>query len=264
MCNPRRVRVTATRNLTAAWREEIEQTASLTGTVTGEARITHAFGADLPAPVRAAFARMLDADPAWQWADGGYRLEVEGGVVTYFPDSAEVEIHAWATAEISAEASARREMSGTTEVTGEGEGEGEYYEDGFAGRTKGKATKAAREAAERAAEADARARLSEESAAESAEARRRLQAERGAVEEEARANAAEQLRETGEERRVTLEADARRRLEEIGERCMLPLRERLRDTYVEVLTAYARSQGAQNLVTRDEGGVATIEFEMRA
>ena len=39
MCNPRRVTITATRELAEAWRQEVSRTVELTGRVAGEARV---------------------------------------------------------------------------------------------------------------------------------------------------------------------------------------------------------------------------------
>src|SRR5262249_57039713 len=55
MCNPRRVRITATRELAEAWQREVTRSVQLRGRVVGEARARQALGDALSTPVRVAF-----------------------------------------------------------------------------------------------------------------------------------------------------------------------------------------------------------------
>jgi hypothetical protein len=87
MCNPRRVSITATRELAEAWRREVSRTVQLRGRVVGEARVRQALGPTLGVPARRALdAALAGGVEGWREVEGGYRHDVEGGYVVYRPD----------------------------------------------------------------------------------------------------------------------------------------------------------------------------------
>ena len=92
MCNPRRVRVQATRKIAEAWRAEIEQAATARGDVSSKAQLVQSISDLLPPRARLAFEQAMQVSAEWAWTDGEYRRAVPGGYVAYRPDTGELEI----------------------------------------------------------------------------------------------------------------------------------------------------------------------------
>lgn len=260
MCNPRRIRVQATRRIAEAWQAEIEQAHRAHGDVTAEARLAQSIGDLLPPPARTAFEQAMRSAADWEWADGEYRRVVPGGQVTYRPDSGELEIVIKLSVAIEEIATATLVERGevTDEVTADASGT--YY-----GGTQN--AEHARVQAQRTA--DARA---DEMAAARAEAlKHRAQETARHVLNERTAEAAEQARATAEERLTTrademrpeLDQQAGDRLQAVREETLKGIFQLVAAGYSAALQAYAAENG-ENLRVSEEGGVIQIQFEVEA
>ena len=93
MCNPRRVKVTATRDINERWEIEVQRCVEMSEFVRGEARITQSLQGSLGEPILLAIQRALEEGVAGWEEDGDvYRHDVEGGYVSYRPATQELEI----------------------------------------------------------------------------------------------------------------------------------------------------------------------------
>ncbi|WP_433830891.1 hypothetical protein ACQP2E_12060 [Actinoplanes sp. CA-015351] len=263
MCNPRRIRVRASRQLAEAWRAEVTRTAQASDTATGEARLTQPLGRQLPGPVRQRLVDLLRATPGWRVVDGALRREMPGGYVEYRPDTGEVAIVARVTAEFTVEASATRADSGEAQGTADAEFEASYYTDGYAGRTKAVAEREANEKAGQDATVQARENALRNAEAERAAALQRLQEAAADIDEEARARALAAI----EEERARREADARNEAALLAQTYQQDyLREinlPLAQAYRDILVAHAQRVGAGGLTVQENGDFIDIQFNQR-
>jgi hypothetical protein len=261
VCNPRRIRVKATREIRKAWKAEIEQAATARRDVTAEARLVQSIGDLLPPPAKAAFEAAMRADPRWELIDGEYRRAVPGGHTAYRPDTGELEIVIQLSAAIEEVATHTLVASGevTDEVTTEAVGT--YYTDGFRGRTKKRAATQAKAAAEKAADAlaDRRGKSLELTAAETA--KHELNERAGQAREMARLKAEEKLTLRADEVKQNLDQEAGKRLEAVQQETLAGVFELVARGYSAALQAYAAEHG-ENLVVTEEDGVIQIQFEM--
>ncbi|GAA1392541.1 hypothetical protein GCM10009639_24350 [Kitasatospora putterlickiae] len=254
MCNPRRIRVRATRELALAWEEEVRRTVVRRGEVVGEARITESLRGTVGAPTLAALPRAFAGSPGWRETDEGYRHPVGGGYVLYRPDTAELEIVATASAVVESVGEASRAVSGEVRDTFEAQGEGVWYDD-EPGLTQARAR--------RQAQADAELRLRQ-----AGERRIREEVERAgerlAAELDAAAGSAADAayaRATAE-REARLRSDAATRLAAVGVAARNLFHEVLAVAYRDALLAFARSRGAEGIRCSERDGVLEIEFEL--
>lgn len=264
MCNPRRIRVRATRTISEQWRAEIVRTASVTDTVTGEARLTHPLASMLAPAARHGFDRAVSSDPAWEWVNGEYRFQAPGGQAMYRPDTGELEIVVQLSAGIEAEGRAVRTATG--EVTDEVHSEREvtYYLDGFAGRTRERVEGEGQQTVDAEAEqlaAERGAVLSERAQEYASDA---MQANAPDVEAEALADAQRRVTEHGQRVRVELEHRAQRGLDDLQRQILEAVFCTVASGYQHALLDYARQHGAENISVADNDGVIEIAFEMEA
>jgi FtsH ternary system domain X2 len=256
MCNPRRVRVRATRELAEAWAQEVRRQATRTGRTAGTARVRESLADSIGGPTLAALADLLGRLDGWtETPDGTFTHELEGGTITFDPVTRELEITATVTGEVSvteeAAATVDTEVSGTVEA----EGEGIYYDDGYGGlneqtaqrdaeqnldRAMAEAVRRRREQASRDADAAAGDAVAREAAAR---AEASYAAAAAAQEQELRRAAADQLMAVGAQGRALFNAA-------------------LAQAYRDAILAYARSRRASNLHHSEQGGVLDIEFEL--
>jgi FtsH ternary system domain X2 len=256
MCNPRRVRVRATRELAEAWEQEVRRQVTRTGLAAGEARVSESLADSVGGPTLAALTDVLARTDGWtERDDGTFSHELDGGVITFDPSTCELEI----TATMSVEVSVTGEASTTvdTQVSGtvEAEGEGVYYDDGWGGRTA--------ETAQR----DAERNLSV--AMEEALRRRREQASQeaevaagDAVEREAAARAEAAFAAAAAAREDELRRAAADRLMAVGVQGRALFNAALAEGYRDAILAYALSRRASNLHHSEQDGVLDIEFEL--
>jgi hypothetical protein len=256
MCNPRRVTISASRDLAEAWQREVARTVRVEADVVGEARIVQRLGDTLGGPALAALERALAAgDPDWQAVESGYRHDVAGGYVVYRPDDQSLEIVAVRSDRVEGAGSASEILHGEVRATITAEAEGHYYDDGWGGHTAARAEETARQAAQARLDEEARGRLEEAS----------LQAEagvQGAVEAQAAERARQALEETSRQRREALEGQAREHLETVGLRARQAFHSMLGRAYRDAILAYARRHGAEVVADRQAGGVIEIELNL--
>jgi hypothetical protein len=266
MCNPRRIRVEATRQLVEAWSHEVRRQVTLHGEAVGRAEVRQPLGSMLGAPVLATLERVLQDHEGWREVPEGFRLDLEGGYVVYHADTRELETVAELRTQVSAEQEATTSVGGVVTETLHVEGEGRYYDDSWGGYTEQTARRDAEQDARRRladAEQDARRRLAD--AAAERLARARQEAEAAAQEEtEARARAAaeEALSRARSAAQADLDRAAAERLEVIGARAQEALNGVLALAYRDAILAYARSRRAAGLEVSEADGVLRIEFEM--
>lgn len=257
MCNPRRVSVTATRDLADAWEQEVCRTARVSGRVAGEARIRRPLAATMSDQVVRAFEGQLASGAGgWQETpDGAYRVDLAGGYVVYRPDDRSLEIVARLEEEIDAEGTATETVGGALTGTAAVEGTGTYYDDGWGNRDEN--------TARREADADAARKLEEEVRRQLDTARRAGEdAADAAVRARAEASARAELDRATERRRATLEREATERLAAFTVAAMRTVNVCLGGAYRQVLTAQARSRGATELVEHEDGDTIEISFRL--
>jgi len=257
MCNPRRVRVTATREIAEEWRRSVERSVSLGGWARGEARVRRPLG-QMGAPVLAALQMLLDRGAeGWNETERGFRLEIEGGYLIYDIDAQELEIVAVLEDEVQATGSAGTELRGQVRERLETEQEGRYWDDGYGGRTEEVARREAEQAAQRELDRSTAQHLAD--AADQAEA---AEAER--LQTAAREDAERQLAVQQAARDAELAEAARARLDAVGLRALRAFNGLLAEAYRDAILAYARSRGADGIRCDDNNGTLEIEFRIDA
>lgn len=261
MCNPRRVRVQATRKIAEAWRAEIEQAATARGDINSEARLVQSITDLLPPPARLAFEQAMRVSPEWVWTDGEYRRTVPGGHTAYRPDTGELEIVIRLS--VAIEAIGTETLVATGEVTGEvtAEATGTYYADGFGNKTRKSAMKRAQAAAD--ARADELAEKRKEALRFQAEeaARHQLNERSGEAAEEARRTAERQLTLQAAELQPDLDRQAGQQLDAVQSETLKGIFQLVASGYSAALQAYAAEYG-ENLQVSEDDGVIQIQFEV--
>ncbi|HUC23602.1 MAG TPA: hypothetical protein VMA73_12915 [Streptosporangiaceae bacterium] len=257
MCNPRRVRVRATRQLAEAWEQEIRRQVTRSGDAVAEARVREPLESSVGGPTLAALASVLDRTAGWeQDANGVYRHALDGGYIAFDPDSRELEIVARQSGQVSAVGEAVTVVHAEITDVVEGEGVGTYYDDGWGGITA--------EDAQRAAEEDLRQSLSAQVEARRAEARRATDESRG---EEVRAQAERRADSAYAAAAAARTEELRRRAAEalvsVGIEGRNLFHQALAEAYRDAILAYARSRRADNLHYSENGGVLEIEFDLQ-
>jgi FtsH ternary system domain X2 len=255
MCNPRRVRVQATRQLAEAWDHEVRRQVTLGGRAVGRASVREPVAERLGGPVLRTLDSALAGLDGWYAVADGYRVDLDGGYAQYYSDSGELEITAELADDIQAQGEAAATVRAEVQAMIEAQGTGTYFDDGYGGLTE--------QTAHRDAEADAQRLLAEVAAERVAQARRtaesgadqqlRAQAEAAAQEALAAATAArvEQLQRAAGERLATVGVQARGRFSQAVARA----------THSAIL-AYAQTRRAQGLRVEERNGTVTIQFEM--
>ena len=261
MCNPRRVRVQATRKIAEAWRAEIEQAATARGDVSSEARLVQSIGDLLPPRARQAFEQAMRVSAEWVWADGEYRRTVPGGYVAYRPDTGELEIVIELRVAIEAVGTAALVASGEVSDEVKATATGQWYDDGWGGRTKARAKEQAQAAADaKADELAAKRREALKFQAEEA-ARHELNLRTEEAAREAKLTAERQLTLQAAELRPDLDQRAYQQLEAVQSETLKGIFQLVAAGYSAALQAYAAENG-ENLVVTEEDGVIEIQFEV--
>jgi len=256
MCNPRRVRVHATRKIAEAWRAEIKQAATARGDVSAEARLVQAIDDLLPPPARQAFEQAMRDAPDWVWTGTEYRKSVPGGTVVYRPDTGELEIVVELHHAIEAVGTAT--LVATGEITDEvsATATGTYY-----GGAKEAAKKRARVAA--ATEVDQLAVQRSVALKQQAEetARYELSARTGEAAAEARRTAQQRLTLQASELQPGLDEQANEQLEVVQAETLTGIFQLVATGYSNAIQAYAAEHG-ENLQVSEGDGIIAIEFEL--
>lgn len=256
MCNPRRVTVTATRDIAEAWRREASRTVELSSEVVGEARLRQPLASRLGTPaLRALEARLAAGAAGWTATPEGYRHDVDGGYVLYRTDEQALEIVATLAAMVTAAGTARTLLEGELRDTLSASAERRYFDDAYVEQNEARARADAERELNQTLQQALREKLAQ--AQHQAEA---AQADR--LQTEAEAAAHEALRQTAAERRATLARLAEEHLETVGLRCRQAFNQLLALAYRDAILAYARRHGADAIQCRDDEGVLEIEFFM--
>jgi hypothetical protein len=257
VCNPRRVRIRATRALAEEWQHEIERVVTRRGEVVGEARVRERLAGSIGAPALAALEATLARSEGWERQDGTFVHQLDGGYVVYHLDGQELEMVATSSDVVEttarATAVARGELSETVQV----EGVGVYYDDNWGGITRQDATRAAREAAER--NIDVRRQELLEEARQQAERR-----QGDDLEQDATTRADDAYARQTQQRAEELREEAMNRLTTVGIQGRSLFHQVLAAAYRDAILAYARTHRAQNLALSEQGGVVEIQFELQA
>jgi FtsH ternary system-associated peptide len=256
MCNPRRIRVRATRELAEAWEQEVRRQVTRTGRAAGQAQITESLAGTVGGPTIAALTNVLSRLDGWtEFPDGTFRRELDGGMVSFDPGALELVITATVTAEVSVTEEAAETVEARLSGPVEAEGEGVYYDDEWGGHTEETAQRDAQNNLTRAMEDAVRRRR--EDAAQEADA-----AAGDAVEREARARAEAAFAAASAAREAELRRAASERLLAIGAAGRALFNAALAEAYRDAILAYARSRRASNLHHSERDGVLDIEFEL--
>lgn len=256
MCNPRRVKVTATCDLAEAWQREVTRTVQLSGDVRGEARVRQDLGASVGEPARKALEHALRAGvEGWTPVEGGYRRDVEGGYVVYLVEERVLEIVATQDDRVCVEETATQMVAGVLGGKLQIEGHG-TYDPGWDRKTEEDAKREAKADADRKTEAEIRKRIrSAEQAGEEAAA--------ADVEEMARIRGRQKLAQEQATRREQLAREAATHLETVGARARQAFHGLLARAYRDAIMAYAKARGAQNVQCTEKPDVLQIEFHLR-
>lgn len=259
MCNPRRVEVTATRQVRESWEREVRRVAQASADLAGEARIRQTLDDSVGGPALMALQTLL-ANGFEDWAeqpDGSFRHNVDGGYVLYHPDDRALEIIAAVSQNITETGEASERLSGEIAEQLEARADGSYYDDGYNGRTEQRARQEAQHAAEQALDETIRQRRNsaEQAAEQQRDAALRTQAEEVAQ---------RRIAERGATLQPELNRRARERLEEVGIRARQGFHRLLAHAYRDALTGMARRRGVANqgINTRETDEYLEIEFHL--
>jgi len=257
MCNPRRIRVRATRQLAEAWEQEVRRQVVRSGQAVAEARVREPLESTIGGPTLTALTAVLGRISGWeQDAQGVFRHELAGGSIAFDPATRELEIVARQSAEVrsveEAVATVRTEVSGEVEA----EGVGTYYDDGWRGITEADARRAAEQSASLSLDEEARARREQA----------RQEADRNAgdgVRDQAARQADAAFAAASAARSEELRTAAAAALTAVGIEGRSLFHQALAQAYRDAILAYARARQADNIQCTDSGGVVEIEFEMQ-
>ncbi|MFE9448069.1 hypothetical protein [Streptomyces sp. NPDC006739] len=256
MCNPRRIRVRATRELAVAWEREIRRRVVRSGQATGSARVCEPLRGSVGAPTLAALPGVLARTPGWEETEDSFRHSFDGGWVAYRPAEAELEIVATVSADIEAVGEATETVRGQVTGTIEAEGTGVYYDDRWGGTDPESARREAGLAAEAALDREVRERVRAARGEAGA-------GEEGQAQEAATARADEALAAAARAREPELRDRAAARLAAVGVTARNHFHQALADAYRDAVLAFARSRGAEFVRCSEADGVLEIDFELR-
>jgi hypothetical protein len=255
MCNPRRVRVTATRNLAESWKQEVRRQVNRSGQATGAARVREPLSATLGTPTLAALASVLARTPGWERSGDAFVHQLDGGYVRYDAARRELEIVAVATGTVEVSLDGSVVVEGSLDTSIQVEGVGIYYGDGYGGTSPATARAAARH--------DAAAALDAEAKQQRTEARRETDERAGAaVLRDVTERAETAFDEATAEREEQLREQAAAELTAVGIEGRNVFHQALAAAYRDAILAYARSRGAEGIRCAEQGGTVDIEFEL--
>lgn len=259
MCNPRRVEVTATRQVRESWERELRRIETASGVLHGEARIRQRLDDSIGGPALMALQTLLaNGVEGWQeQPDGSYRHAVEGGHVLYQPDERTLEIVASVSEEISASGEASERVSGQIDEELQLNAEGKYYDDGWGGHTEERA----RAEAEQKIAATLEQTLNQRRASLQQAAEQQHDAALRARASEA---AQAQIAARSATRQPELARRAHEHLQEVGIRARQGFHRLLAHAYRDALTGMARRRGVanQDIHTSETDEYLEIEFRL--
>jgi hypothetical protein len=257
MCNPRRIHVTAARQLAESWQHEVRRIATLSGEAVGEARVIESLDTLIGASTLAALARLLEDEPGWERDGGTFRHRLDGGYLAYHTDTQELEMAARSSETVSATGEATHTVGLRLDELIEARGDGVYYDDDWDGLTLESGSRNAAINAQRNLDDLAtRHRHDRQAEAEASHEHR--------VREQAERDAAERLAARLTKRGAELDSSAAEQLATIGIQGRRIFNQVLAGAYRDAILAYARARGAERISHGEADGVIEIEFELQA
>jgi Skp family chaperone for outer membrane proteins len=262
MCNPRRVMIHLDRCIEEAWRQTVEQAATVTGEVAELARIN----AEVPLDEEMGDAALImlervlagefEGFEPWQRdSTGRYHRDLNEVTMSYDPASHQLSIEARLTDLVTAEARAAAEASGTTVGQVAVEAMGSYYDDGWGGRTRERALEEAQQEAEQRLREAAERMGREQHSAELEEARSRAGEEARRLAEEELVRRQEALRGALRERLQVIMAQAEERVYHVMNRAV-------GEAYRQTLRQLVLETGGRILADEQTGSIINLELEL--
>jgi hypothetical protein len=245
-----------------AWRQTVEQAASVTGEVAELARIS----AQVPLDEEMGDAALLmlervlagefESFEAWERDDAG-RFHRDLGEVTiaYDPASHQLSIEAQLTDSVTAEARGVAEASGITIGQVAVEAMAQYYDDGWGGHSRQRALEAAERDAERRLREAVERLGQEQHSAELAEARERAGEQARMLAEEELARRQEPLRAALREQLQVIIARAQERVYHVMNRAV-------GEAYRRTLIQLVLDNGGRILADEQTGSIINLELEL--
>ena len=262
MCNPRRVMIHLERCIEEAWRQTVEQAATVTGEVAELARLSARVPLDeeMGDAALSMLERVLRGEfegfDAWERDDAGrYRRALDEVTMIYDPASHQLSLEAQLTDSVTAEARAAAEASGITIGQVAVEAMGHYYDDGWGGSTREQALEAAQFDAERRLREAVERLGREQHQSELEEARERAGAEARRLAEEELARRREALRAALREQLQVIIARAQERVYHVMNRAV-------GEAYRRTLIQLVLDNGGRILADEQTGSVINLELEL--
>ncbi|NUP49208.1 MAG: hypothetical protein HOW97_18155 [Catenulispora sp.] len=252
MCNPRRISIRTIEHLARQWTAEVVRQARAVGTATGEARVRHAYGESLPEQFRQMFEHRLARE--WSPYENGFRMAMQDGAITYFPETGELELSLRIQREFADGATVSDVLQGEVRRDVDIETTGSAY-------SRKQARRLAHEEGRRQVTAHAEAL-----AAEAEQARREAlaQADVSRLDARARALAEQGVRSRIDAAQPGLDAEAARHLEGRRDEYLLAVNRIYAAVLEDVLRMVAERRGAALTQRTDADGVIELSFEVEA
>jgi FtsH ternary system domain X2 len=262
MCNPRRVMIHLDRCIEEAWRQTVEQAATVTGEVAELARISAQvpLDAEMGDAALVMLERVLAGEfegfEAWERDDAGrYQRDLGEARMIYDAASHQLSIEAQLTDRVTAEARGVAEASGITVGQVAVEAMASYYDDGWGGRSREDALREAEREAESRLREEARRLGREQHGAQLEEARQRASAE-------ARLLAEEELARRREEVRAALRTQLQGIMAQAEERVAHVMNRAVGEAYRRTLIQLVLNNGGRVLADEQTGSIINLELEL--
>ena len=253
MCNPRRLAIRLTREVSQSWSEEITRVAHGTARVGGEASAVLQLTQDLGDDLNAAFLRAIGRDERWIAAGDDYELDVADGTARFVPSTGELRVHASITDDVNAEVQIIREIfdEQREEISALGQGRGETLAEAR--------NRASQNATSRldVAEAAVYDRLLEQARRS---VQQQLESAAAELDQDLAVALAEALRTRAEARRAELQAATEARLEAVREAAMASITENILTGLRSTVAAFAAEHSGS--VTRDQVSDGYLEIQL--
>jgi hypothetical protein len=257
MCNPRRIHVTAARQLAESWNHEVRRVATRTGEAVGEARVVEPLDTSIGASTLAALARLLENEPGWERDGDTFRHPLDGGYLAYHAETGELEMAARISETVEGTGEAAHTVGLRLDEHLEAGGDGVYYDDSWNNQDAEYGRRMAETAAERNLDTLAENRRHDQRTQAEAEHDRKVREQAG---HDAAARLAARIGARGAE----LASTAAGELARIGIHGRQIFNGVLARAYRDAILAYARARGAERVQHSEDDGVIEIEFELQA
>lgn len=262
MCNPRKVMIHLAKRIEEAWRQTVQQTATVSGEVSELGRITADVRMDeemgetaLNMLERVLSGEFQGFEPWERDSVGQYRREMDAVTLIYNPHTHQLHIESRLTELLSADAQAAAEASGFTVGEVAVEAIGNYYSDGWGGRTESRALQEAQQLAEHRM-TQAIANLHHQQHAEKLKtASRQAQAE-------AERRARQELIQRQTETRQAMRQQLQMTLAQAEDRVYYVMNRAVGEAYRQTLRQLVLQNGGRILADEQTGSVINMELEV--